>query len=67
MDTRDQQGTKLMKTGRKPDTPPDTGWQESRLPGDRSGEGVKDIFKHVQRDIRRKAGLPPKDKQDKKS
>jgi hypothetical protein len=56
-----------MKTGRKPETPPDTGWQESRLPGDRSGEGVKDIFKHVERDIRRKAGLPPKDKRDKKS
>ena len=56
-----------MKPGRKPDTPQDPGWQESRLPGERSGEGVKDIFKHVQRDIRRKAGLPPKDSGDKKS
>lgn len=56
-----------MKSGRKPEPQPDPGWQESRLPGDRSGEGVKDIFKLLERDIRRKAGLPPKDKRDKKS
>jgi hypothetical protein len=55
-----------MATGKKPDPPPDTVWQESRLPGERSGEGVKDIFKHVLRDIRRKAGLPPKERSEKK-
>ena len=55
-----------MKPGRKPDKSADTGWQESRLPGDRSGEGVADIFKHVERDIRRRLGLPPKQKEEKK-
>jgi hypothetical protein len=55
-----------MKGGRKPDPPADTSWQESRLPGERSGEGVKDIWKHVERDIRRRLGLPPKDKSQKK-
>ncbi|NML47049.1 hypothetical protein HHL11_25110 [Ramlibacter sp. G-1-2-2] len=58
-----------MATDKKPEPPGDStgsGWQESRLPGQRSGEGVKDIFKHVLRDIRRKAGLPPKDKSEKK-
>jgi hypothetical protein len=40
--------------------PPDTeGGPESLLPGERSGEGSKDLFKHIQRDIRRRAGLPP--------
>jgi hypothetical protein len=44
---------------------PDADWQESRLPGDRSGEGSKDLFKLLQRDIRRKAGLlPPRKKPD---
>jgi hypothetical protein len=40
--------------------PADAGpdWPESVLPGERSGEGSQDLFKHVQRDIRRKAGLP---------
>jgi hypothetical protein len=57
-----------MKSGKKPDPPQrDSAWQESRLPGERSGEGVKDLFKLLQRDIRRKAGLPPKPKPDDKS
>ena len=43
----------------------DSKWQESRLPGQRSGEGLKDLFELLMRDIRRKAGLPPKDKDDK--
>jgi hypothetical protein len=47
--------------GQKP-PPPDTEWQESRLPGERSGEGSKDLFKHIQQDIRRKAGMPPRKK-----
>ncbi len=45
----------------KPPPRPDPAWEESRLPGERSGEGVKDIFKLLLRDIRRKAGLPPQD------
>jgi len=50
-----------MKSGKKPAPPQrDSEWQESRLPGERSGEGVKDLFKLLQRDVRRKAGLPPK-------
>lgn len=49
--------------------PPDTeGGPESLLPGERSGEGSKDLFRHIQRDIRRKAGVPvkrkPEDKQE---
>lgn len=55
-----------MAPGKKPEQPPkDTGWQESRLPGERSGEGVKDLFDLVVRDIRRKAGLTPKPRTDK--
>lgn len=53
----------------KPQKPaPDTSkdFPESVLPGDRSGEGSKDLFKHIQRDIRRKAGLPPLRKPDDK-
>lgn len=48
--------------------PPDTeGGPESLLPGERSGEGSKDIFRHIQRDIRRKAsGVPVKRKPDEK-
>lgn len=48
--------------------PPDTeGGPESLLPGERSGEGSKDIFRHIQRDIRRKAaGVPVKRKPDDK-
>jgi hypothetical protein len=44
--------------------PPDTeGGPESIMPGERSGEGSKDLFKHIQRDIRRKAtGVPLKRK-----
>lgn len=54
-----------MKTPKGPRPPPDTqGGPESILPGERSGEGSKDLFKHVQRDIRRKAGLPVKPKPD---
>jgi hypothetical protein len=47
--------------------PPDTEWQESLLPGERSGEGSKDLFKHMQRDMRRKAGLPGRKKPDDKT
>jgi hypothetical protein len=47
--------------------PPDTeGGPESLLPGERSGEGSKDLFRHIQRDIRRKAGVPVKRKPDEK-
>lgn len=54
-----------MASGDKPDEPHrDSTWQESRLPGQRSGEGVKDLFKLVLRDIRRKAGLAPRQKPD---
>lgn len=49
-----------MDAGKKPQPPKDSTWQESRLPGERSGEGVQDLFQLVLRDIRRKAGLPPK-------
>lgn len=50
-----------MTAGKKPDPDKkDESWQESRLPGERSGEGVDDLFNFVLRDIRRKAGLPPK-------
>lgn len=49
-----------MDSGKKPKPAKDSTWQESRLPGQRSGEGVKDLFNLVLRDIRRKAGLPPK-------
>lgn len=59
-----------MQTGKKPEPKPephkDSGWQESRLPGERSGEGVQDLFDLLQRDQRRKAGLPPKQKDEKK-
>ena len=34
------------------------GGPESILPGERSGEGSKDLFKHIVRDEQRKAGLP---------
>jgi len=43
---------------------PDADWQESRLPGDRSGEGSKDLFKLILRDIRRRAGWAPRKKPD---
>ena len=53
----------MVKSGKKPEPPQrDSAWEESRLPGERSGEGMKDIFKLLQRDLRRKAGLPPKQK-----
>ena len=57
-----------MTSGQKPPPPEDPSWEESRLPGERSGEGLKDIFKLLMRDIRRKAGLPPQPPpEDKKS
>ena len=46
--------TEPKRTQRKPQ--PDTG-PESVLPGQRSGEGVDDLFQHILRDERRKAGL----------
>lgn len=59
-----------MHSGKKPEPKPDpakdSAWQESRLPGERSGEGSKDLFNLVLRDIRRKAGLPPKAEKKKK-
>lgn len=53
---------------RKPGPPPpDTeGGPESMLPGQRSGEGVQDLFKHIERDQRRKAGLPTRRKPEPK-
>lgn len=60
--------TVMAQTPKPP--PPDTeGGPESLLPGERSGEGSKDLFRHIQRDIRRKAaGVPvkrkPEDKQE---
>jgi hypothetical protein len=53
-----------MKPDKKPPTSRDSHWEESRLPGERSGEGVKGLFDLVLRDIRRKAGLPPKPGKD---
>jgi hypothetical protein len=54
-----------MTSGKKPQKPSrDSAWEESRLPGQRSGEGMKDLFDLVLRDIRRRAGLPPKPKSD---
>lgn len=49
-------------------TPPDTqGGPESIMPGERSGEGSKDLFKHIERDVRRKERvLPPARKPDDK-
>jgi len=55
-----------MNSGRKTKPPADTSWQESQLPGERSGEGLADLYKLMERDLRRKAGLPPKEKRDKK-
>lgn len=52
-----------------PKPPPDSqGGPESMLPGHRSGEGSQDIFKQIERDIRRQAGLPGRKKaeEDKK-
>jgi hypothetical protein len=47
------------KPTQPPPREPDTG-AESVLPGERSGEGSHDLFKHIQRDIRRKEGVPLK-------
>ena len=50
----------------KTDPPePAADWPESVLPGDRSGEGSDDLFKHVERDIQRRAGVPRKQPPDK--
>lgn len=47
-----------MKDGKRPPRKPDAdGGPESVLPGQRSGEGVDDLFQHILRDERRKAGL----------
>ncbi|MBC5783807.1 hypothetical protein H8N03_12695 [Ramlibacter sp. USB13] len=54
-----------MTDGRKPKPPRDSKWEESRLPGERSGEGLKDLFELLVRDIRRRAGLPPKSSDEK--
>jgi hypothetical protein len=52
---------------KQPKPPPenDSKWQESRLPGQRSGEGLKGLFELILRDMRRKAGLPPKSRDGK--
>ena len=54
---------KMRNVKQKPTQPPprepDPG-AESILPGERSGEGSQDLFKHIQRDIRRKEGVPSK-------
>ncbi|HYE41281.1 MAG TPA: hypothetical protein VEB23_15185 [Ramlibacter sp.] len=42
-----------------PKQPPESdGGPESIMPGERSGEGSHDLFKHIVRDEQRKAGLP---------
>jgi hypothetical protein len=45
---------------KKHSTPPrePDGGPESVLPGERSGEGSADLFRHIVRDEQRKAGLP---------
>lgn len=40
--------------------PPKDDWAESIMPGERSGEGSEDLFRHIQKDERRKAGITPK-------
>lgn len=40
--------------------PPKDDWAESIMPGERSGEGSEDLFRHIQKDERRKAGVTPK-------
>lgn len=45
-----------------PKPAPDSQGPESRLPGERSGHGSRELFKLIERDMRRKAGLPPKKK-----
>ena len=48
-----------MTPSKPPKQPPDTeGGPESIMPGERSGEGSGDLFKHIVRDEQRKAGLP---------
>lgn len=44
---------------RRPPPPAPEDWPESVLPGQRSGEGSADLWKHVERDERRKAGQGP--------
>lgn len=50
----------LIPKSRKPVPAPEAQGPESRLPGERSGQGSQELFKLIERDIRRKAGLPPK-------
>jgi hypothetical protein len=40
--------------------PPKEDWGESIMPGERSGEGSAELFRHIQKDERRKAGVTPK-------
>lgn len=40
--------------------PPKEEWAESIMPGERSGEGSAELFRHIQKDERRKAGITPK-------
>ncbi|RYF16230.1 MAG: hypothetical protein EOO30_11775 [Comamonadaceae bacterium] len=48
-----------MKAPKPPKQPPERdGGPESIMPGERSGEGSHDLFKHIVRDEQRKAGLP---------
>jgi hypothetical protein len=44
----------------QPQPPREAESQEPRLPGDRSGEGSGELFREIEQDVRRKAGLPPK-------
>lgn len=43
-----------------PREPPKEDWPESIMPGERSGEGSDELFKHIQKDERRKAGVTPR-------
>lgn len=48
-----------MNLPKSPKHPPehDAG-PESIMPGERSGEGSRDLFRHIVRDEQRKAGVP---------
>lgn len=50
-----------MKNAPSDDTQPgDDEAPDSRLPGDRSGEGSEGLFRQMEQDVLRKAGLPLK-------
>ncbi len=55
-----------MKTRKRQDPPDSDHGPASVLPGQRSGEGAKDLFRHIEGDMRRNAGLPPKKPRDPK-